>query len=427
MLQLSEGQKRGERQIPQAASAYAHAHANANANANNIGFGPQFYYNPLQRANPFAEYFEFIRAIDVPPEISIAADNVLGYLSSAQMDFSSIMANMQALRSLGPEDRLVGLLLRIQKELPVDCRARSDISKLILYNMMRSYLSYVPLLTGAFPNNFGIYHPTGDNVVNYRQIIKHLLAKLRCCEQKKVMHMPIPRQLPPKIEVRYLEKPTPPPQVVTEIRYVEKPCPTVVIPTTEMSTQSPYRDLIQIIPNPINGFEKMKHETIKNFLERNDIRRIVGDVDLSTAGTDQERFNLFLNKSATLQLEQPVIDAMKYYLNRAKTMGSLNLHTHKEIHKDFALTEIFTDTFDFEKLSLEGQKAFDALYSFLLEVTGEQMKNFSSWTEVNTRGEFTQIFFEYLLTQEFVPENIKQAITYLRPFIRMDGPGALPP
>lgn len=379
---------------------------------------------------------------DYPDEIVLASQRVINYLTNTPINLDFTIGTVNSIHGLNPMDRLVAFLLRAQGELPLDCTVKSDISTLILYNMMKSYLNYVPVLQMAMPNNMDMYMTPNDEALRYRQIIKLLLAKLKCCQGKveQLQHelssaMAAPRieyiektTSSPEIQVRLLEPmTTPAPEVVTEIRYIERPCPTLPTTTTSApTTVSPYLSYVDIVPKPGNAFEKMKYNKLIAMLKRPDLNAMLGALDLSAAANDLARLNLLLKAAAKLELDQGTLDAIKYYLNMAKSAAALNLSMQKEIKKQFELTKIFTVTFDFENLSMEAKTSFDTFFNFLLGVTGDQMSSFTTWTEAHTKGEFMKILFEYFLTQDFTPVEVKSSINVLEPLILMEGEGATP-
>lgn len=383
---------------------------------------PQVYQNQLNMI------FQHMFSPDYPAEIVKAAQNVLQYLQTSNQNFDDTIAIVNSFQGANPLDRLVGFLLRIQAKLPYECTIRSDVSNLIIYNMMKSYLNYVPVLNDNLsgdPFSFNSF----ENSNQLKTIIKHLLSKLKCCEAQLVNTQAKNRDMKPQIKyvekpvIKIIEKPAPPPQIIKEIEYVEKPCPTTPAPTTP----SPYLQVLNALPVPNNAFEKTKHDKILAFLNREDLGNILGNLDLSAAEDERAKLNMILKQAVNLDLEQPTIDAIKYYLNIAKTRTSLNLLAQREFRKEFELTKIFVATFDFENLSVEAKLAFDSFYTFLMGVTGEQMRNFIAWTDVSTKGEFMQVLFTYFLEQDFTPVEVKANIELLKPFIIMDGPGATPP
>lgn len=393
--------------------------------------GPGSYYGAPGNYpyNPSTHFFDYMKGPSYPSEIQASAEKVRQYLRTHNFNADVVGPYLNSFQHLNTEDQIVAFLLLIQRDLPLDCKVKADISQLILYNMMRSYVGFIPQLQNLFPSNFGTHYGQGQSIYEYREIIKYLLNKLRCCEKHRASsragaEAKYITQTPPPPEIRYLPAPTPEPQVITRIEYVEKPCPT--LPPPPAPTEPPFSQLIPAIPTPNNPFEKTKYKTLMNFMNRADVNDMVGHLEFTAGMSEEEKLKMFLDKAVQLDLEQPVIDAIKYYINYSKKMGALNLFTQKEIRKQFELTKIFTDVFDFEMLSVEGKLAFDAFYNFLLGVTGDQMTNFSTWTEVKTKGEFMQVLFAYFIEQSFTPENIKEAIIYLKPLVLMDGEGATP-
>lgn len=421
----------------------------------------QYYLPPTQTTNytPFPQYyghdysypamqfFEQIRAPDYPLEIIQAAQRVTSYFQSIPINLNNYVGIVNQNRGLTTrEDQLVAFLLQIQRELPLDCRVKADISTLILYNMMKSYLRLVPVLENTLPHNMQLFMAPSDEVMYLKRIIKTLLAKMKCCQQevlsvsqqlaeakKSVEEMQYAEQQtnPTNIQVRLMEPTTTPvPNVVTEIRYIEKPCPTLPPTTTTVATtsttESPYLVYVDVVPKPANAFEKTKYDKLIAMLKRKDLSEMLGNVDLSEAQNDAAKLSLVLKAAAKLEMEQSTIDAIRYYLSMSKSAAALNLSMQKEIRKQFELTKIFTATFDFESLSLEAKSSFDSFFNFLLGVTGEQMSHFTTWTEAHTKGEFIKMLFGYFLEQDFTPIEVKENVHVLEPYILMTGEGAEP-
>lgn len=298
--------------------------------------------------------------------------------------------------------------------------------------MMRSYLTYVPVLEPELKKgSFRFTSGSSTQIFQLKEIIKMLLSKLQCCQAEVTKLRAAPRMQPQikfveKPVVQLVEKPAPPPQIITKIEYVEKPCPTLP-PPPPITTPSPFLQVLDALPVPSNAFEKMKHDKMVAFLKRDDLGQVMSNLDLSAAADEQEKLDMILQKAVNLDFEQPTIDAIKYYINMAKSRGGLNLLARREYQKEFELTKIFIEVFDFASLSMEAKVAFDGFFNFLIGVTGEQMKNFVEWTEAKTKGEFMVVLFKYFVEQDFTPVEVKQHIELLKPFIRMDGPGATPP
>lgn len=411
------------------------------SNLNQFQYPNTAFYN-YAYSTPLVQFFGHIQPPNYPDEIIEASQRVSTYLINSPINANNIIQMVNGIGGLNPMDRLVAFLLRIQGELPLDCSIKSDVSTLILYNMMKSYLNYVPVLQTAIPYNMDMYMAPSDEALRYREIIKILLNKLKCCQNKV---QSLQQQLSmsqnrmndwstssPEIQVRIMEPmTTPAPEVVTQIKYIEIPCPTpppcpTMALTPPTTTISPYLAYVDVVPKPNNSFERMKYGKIIAMLQRKDLNGMLGALDLTAGATDLSRLNIILRAAANLQLEQGTLDAIRYYLSIAKSAAALNLSMQKEIKKQFELTKIFTATFDFEALSMKTKGSFDSFYNFLLGVTGDQMHSFTTWTEAHTKGEFMKVLFEYFLNQDFTPVEVKEAINDLLPFILMVGEGADP-
>lgn len=418
------------------------------SNFNNFHYS-NFLNQGYGHAMEFMQFFQHIQLPEYPEEIVIASHKVMQYLAQTPINFIDLVEAVNLIPNLNPADRLVALLLRLQARLPLDCAEKSDISTVILYNMMKSYLSYVPVLQMVLPQSFDMYlHPSNDEGSHYKEIIELLLNKLKCC-QAKVLHIqeellhvqrtPIiqyiekPTPAYPEVNVRLLEpETTPAPEIVTEIRYIEKPCTTVPIPTPITAapiittSESPYIAYVNVLQQPSNAFEKMKFELVSAFLHRADLQVLLGHIDFAGAESQEAKLNLILEAAMKLELEKATHDAIRYYLSLTKKAVALNLSMQQQISRQFDLTKIFSASYDFEHLSVAAKEAFDTFFNFLLEVSGEQMVNFTNWHSVHTKGAFIKLLYEYFLKQDYTPIEVKEAIHVLLPFIWFEGGGAEP-
>ncbi|KAF2878642.1 hypothetical protein ILUMI_27531 [Ignelater luminosus] len=188
-----------------------------------------------------------------------------------------------------------------------------------------------------------------------------------------------------------------------------------------------YSSLVDLLPQPLDNEEKEKFEIVKLFLGRTDIHNYLKAIDASVYADRKLLLKTVLKILASSKLDAKITEAFTYYLNYQESLTELELFTKKEITKHFELTKIFIDTLRIDSLSKDAKLAFKKFFKYISSITKDQLKNFDSWSEVKTKGEFMKALFKYLVDQPFVPNEVKEAINKLEPLVQMDGRGAAPP
>lgn len=195
--------------------------------------------------------------------------------------------------------------------------------------------------------------------------------------------------------------------------------------TTEL--QYDFSTLIDLLPQPLDEEEKEKFAIVAAFLRSKDIYKYVENIDQATYLDKKLLFETVLKTLANSQLDLKISQAFMYYSKYTKSLMELQLFSKREITKRFELTKIFIDTLDIDSLSNDAKLSFKKFFKFISTVNKEQLKDFDSWSDVKTKGEFMKELFKYLLSQSFLPLDVKNAIITLQPLVKMIGRAAAPP